>query len=124
MVRAFVVEQGDDLNGGIVLRAFRPYPSHGSEERTGMPVIDERRVFLWRRKPLPLIGDEDLLVRDPRIEAAIARLRSPFVSLDLARLNDDNWEVVEVGDGQVSGLRDVHPIAFFRALRTALDSNP
>lgn len=124
VVRAFVVEQGDDLNGGIVLRAFRPYPSHGSEERTGMPVIDERRVFLWRRKPLPLIGDEDLLLRDPRIEAAIARLRSPFVSLDLARLNDDNWEVVEVGDGQVSGLRDVHPIAFFRALRTALDSNP
>lgn len=50
--------------------------------------------------------------------------RSPFVSLDLARLNDDTWEVVEVGDAQVSGLRDMDPIAFFRELRTALDSNP
>lgn len=32
-------------------------------------------------------------------------------------------EVVEVGDGQVSGLRDTDPVEFFRALRIKLDSN-
>lgn len=124
VVRAFLEEQGGDLNVGVVLRAYRPYRSHGSEERTGMPVIVERRVFLWRGKPLPILGDEESLLHAPRIQDGIARLRSPFVSLDLARLDDDTWEVVEVGDGQVSGLRDMDPIAFFRELRTALDSNP
>lgn len=54
----------------------------------------------------------------------LARVHSPFVSLELARLEDGNWEIVEVGDGQVSGLRDMDPIAFFRALGIALDSNP
>jgi hypothetical protein len=47
----------------------------------------------------------------------------PLVSVDLARLEDGIWEVVEVGDGQVSGLREMDPRAFFRALRSALDSN-
>lgn len=123
VIRAFLAEQAGDLNGGVVLRAFRPYPQRGVDERTGMPVIDERRVFLWRGIPLAVIGDEAALLLDPRLQAAIARLRSPFVSLDLARLEDDTWEVVEVGDGQVSGLRDMDPVQFYRALRTALDSN-
>lgn len=124
VVRAFMAEQGDDLNGGIVLRTFRPYPSRGNEERTGMPLIEERRVFLWRGNPLPIIGDEASLLHDPRLQAAIGRLCSPFVSLDLARLADGTWEVVEVGDGQVSGLRDADPFPSFRALKIALDSNP
>ncbi|MDP2316519.1 MAG: ATP-grasp domain-containing protein [Pseudomonadota bacterium] len=124
VISAFLTEQAGDLNGGVVLRALRPYPQRGIEERTGMPVIDERRVFLWRGTPLAVSGDEAALLQDSRLQAAIARLRSPFVSVDLARLEDDTWEVVEVGDGQVSGLRDMDPVQFYRALRTALDSNP
>jgi hypothetical protein len=118
----FLAEQEGDLNGGVVLRTFRPYPSRGVEARTGMPLIDERRLFLWRGEPLAIIGDERALLQAPALRDAIARLRSPFVSLDLARLADGTWEVVEVGDGQVSGLRDLALERFFGALRTAVSS--
>lgn len=117
VVRAFLAEQGDDLNGGLVLRTFRPYPAHGVEARTGMPCIDERRVFVWRGDPLRIVGDEMTLLQTPALRDAIARLRSPFVSLDLARLADGTWEVIEVGDGQVSGLRDMDPERFFGSLK-------
>jgi hypothetical protein len=122
VICAFLAEQDGDLNGGVVLRAFRPYPSRGVEARTGMPLIDERRTFLWRGEPLAILGDEPALFQAPALRDAVARLRSPFVSLDLARLADGRWEVVEVGDGQVSGLRDTAPERFFSALKAALTS--
>lgn len=122
IVRAFLAEQDDDLNGGVVLRSFRPYPSNGVDMRTGMPHIEERRIFLWRGEPLRIVGDEDLLLRGTALRAALARLRSPFVSLDLARLDEHSWEVIEVGDGQVSGLRDTNPTRFYGELRRVLDA--
>lgn len=120
VIRAFLDEQDGDLNGGFVLRTFRPYPAHGVEAHTGMPCIDERRIFLWRGEPLRILGDEHRLVQAPALRGAITRLRSPFVSLDLARLAADTWEVVEVGDGQVSGLRDLDPARFFGALKAVM----
>lgn len=123
VIRAFLDEQGGDLNGGLVLRAFRPYPPLGTDESTGMPTIEERRLFAWKGRPLVVRGDEGSLLGDPPIATALARVRSPFVSIDLARLDDGSWEVVEIGDGQVSGLRDLDPFAFFRTLWGALHSN-
>jgi len=120
VIGAFIAEQGDDLNGGLVLRAFREYPAHGVDTRTGMPHIEERRLFLWRGAPLAIVGDEHTLLQAPALRAALARLRSPFVSLDLARLADGNWEVIEVGDGQVSGLREMDPERFYSELRAAV----
>lgn len=120
IITAFIEEQGNDLNGGIVLRAFRPYPSSGVDIITGAPIIEERRVFLWRKQPLTVIGDEATLLCDPHITIAIKRLRSPFVSVDFARLEDGRWEVVEVGDGQVSGIRDLDPVKFYKALKVAV----
>lgn len=120
VIGAFVAEQGDDLNGGLVLRSFRDYPSFGVDARTGMPGIEERRTFLWHGEPLRIVGDEPALLQSPALRAAIARLRSPFVSLDLARLADGTWEVIEVGDGQVSGLRDLDAGRFFGQLRLAV----
>lgn len=119
VITRFLDEQGADLNGGVVLRTFRPYPHHGFDARTGAPEIDERRVFLWKKTPLKVEVWEEGLLRDSAISEAIARLRSPFVSLDLARLPDDRWEVVEVGDGQVSGLRSMNASCFYRALKAS-----
>ena len=90
----FIPDTRDEDNAMRITRAFL-------DEQ--MPVIDERRVFLWRGRPLHIQGDEASFLRYPRITAAIAHVRSPFVNLDLARLEDDTLEVVEVGDGQVSG---------------------
>lgn len=120
VVTAFVTDQGADLNGGLVLRAFRPYLQSGRDPVTGMPVIEERRLFLWHGNPLHLVGDESALLRNQDLQVAVSRLKSPFVSLDLARIEGDRWEVVEVGDGQVSGLRDIAVQRFFLVLREAV----
>jgi hypothetical protein len=122
VIHTFLADQGADLNGGVVLRQFRPYPSTGIDPRTGMPLITERRVFVWRGTPLMLAGDEDTLLSAP-LRAAVAKVPSPFVSVDLARLPDATWEVVEVGDGQVSGLRlEMDAFGFYRALADALET--
>lgn len=120
VIAAFIEEQGADLNGGVVLRSFRSYPSSGVDALTGAPVIEERRVFLWRGRPLIITGEEETILCDPLIMNAIKRLRSPFVSVDFARLDDGRWEVVEVGDGQVSGIRDLDPVKFYGALKVAI----
>jgi hypothetical protein len=41
-----------------------------------------------------------------RVGKAVAELGSPFVTTDLAMTSDGDWLVIEVGDGQVSGLPD------------------
>ena len=49
------------------------------------------------------------------------RLASPFLTLDVARLETDGWTVVEAGDGQVSGLPlAIEPHLFYASLSNHL----
>lgn len=121
VINTFIAHQDILLNGGVVLRTFRPYKSSGVDTITGAPIIEERRVFLWHGSPLIFTGDEGIFFQDPRISEAVSRLQSPFVSVDFAKLEDGSWEVVEVGDGQVSGIRDMDPRDFYRALKVATE---
>lgn len=95
-VAARMVElQGDDLTGGIVLRAF--------ERWTG----PEARVWWVEGEPVVVTAHPDTpgALARPDTEAvapAVAALGCPFVTTDLARRDDGVWRVVEVGDGQVS----------------------
>lgn len=41
-----------------------------------------------------------------RVGKAVAELGNPFVTTDLAMTSNGDWLVIEVGDGQVSGLPD------------------
>jgi hypothetical protein len=44
-------------------------------------------------------------------------LDSPFYTVDFAETSNDEWKVVEAGDGQVSGLSDFQDEeTFFRGL--------
>jgi len=98
VIQNFLEEQGEDLNGGVVLRSFRKFRKQ-----------PEKRVFLWKGRGV--MGEEL-----PELEEAIQKLESPFVSVDLAQLEEGSWEVVEVGDAQVSGLRDLDPLQFYQSL--------
>lgn len=50
----------------------------------------------------------------------MVRVRSGFFAMDLARRVDGVWRIVELGDGQVSGLPDgLAPRRFYEALAEA-----
>lgn len=52
MIKNFVERQGDLLVGGIVLRKFENLKHIGFHERSGMPISDEYRVFVYAGKAL------------------------------------------------------------------------
>lgn len=57
----------------------------------------------------------------PRWKRIARRFTSPCVSIDVARLTDGAWTVVEIGDGGVSGLPAGLDLAeFYASLRDRL----
>ncbi|MFE7386818.1 ATP-grasp domain-containing protein [Streptomyces sp. NPDC057582] len=90
--------QGDSLAGGLVLRTYEPFVP-GGEARVwwvdGEPVLVTAHPDTPDRLPSPALDP----VRD-----AVKQLGCHWVTTDLALRDDGVWRVVEVGDGQVSGL--------------------
>lgn len=94
--------QGDNLNGGIVMRRFEEYRKEG--DRT-----IEARVWWVDGVPVMVTAHPDTpgIVAQPVLDAIgplVKALGCPFVTTDLAQRSDGMWRVVEVGDGQVSDL--------------------
>ncbi|GAB2603727.1 hypothetical protein GCM10027168_40820 [Streptomyces capparidis] len=107
VVRRFVELQGEFLTGGVVLRAFEYF--------TG----EEARVWWLDGAPLLVTAHPDTPGACPEPELAhvaplVRALGCRFVTTDVALRSDGVWRVVEVGDGQVSGLpegQDPRPLA-------------
>lgn len=94
--------QGDSLVGGLVFKAWKPLIPQGStpfEHRAF--IVDGKVVGCWPRTP-----SEEHLGSPPAelLESIAANVPSPFASADLGRDVDGGWWLLEVGDGQVSGL--------------------
>jgi len=123
VVRRFLELQGEDLNEGLVFREFVPLKIIGTHPKSAMPLAAEFRIFWLDAEPVlahrywgdlttfeaPLPFDE--------IRPIAARIPSRFFTMDIAFLEDGNWTIVELGDGQVAGLpsTDLAP-EFFRRL--------
>lgn len=97
VVSRFLELQGDSLAGGIVVREHETY--EGGEARVwwvdGEPVLVGPHPDTTDRHPRPRIE-----LTAPCVRALGCR----FITTDVARRADGAWRVVEVGDGQVSGL--------------------
>jgi len=74
------------IEGGICLREFEAFA-----------VETEERYFAYRGQCYAREGDAPALVHQ-----IAARIDAPFFSIDMARRNDGQWRLVEIGDGQVS----------------------
>lgn len=98
VVGRFVELQGPFLSGGLVLRSFEPFVA-GGEARVWW--VDGEAVLITAHPdtPGPVSVPEPAL---PRM--AVGRLGLRWITTDLALREDGVWRVVEVGDGQVSGL--------------------
>lgn len=98
IVSRFFALQDDSLAGGLVLRAYEPFAA-GGEARVwwvhGTPVLVTAHPDSPGHLPAPELG---------AVRPAVRALGCPFVTTDLALREDGRWRVVEVGDGQVSGL--------------------
>ena len=97
VVRRFLQLRGDDLVGGVVLRHFERFV--GEEVRTWWVQGTCRLVTAHPDSP-DAAPPQKVPVHE--ISAAVAKLNSPFVTVDLAQREDHEWRVIEVGDGQVS----------------------
>ncbi|MEU5035161.1 ATP-grasp domain-containing protein [Streptomyces rubiginosohelvolus] len=98
VVGRFVALQGDFLAGGLVLRAFEPFVA-GGEARVWW--VDGEAVLVTAHPDTP---DRHPVPELPSVRTAVGRLGLRWVTTDLALREDGVWRVVEVGDGQVSGL--------------------
>ncbi|MFI2781419.1 ATP-grasp domain-containing protein [Streptomyces sp. ALB3] len=98
VVGRFLGLQADFLAGGVVLRAYEPFVP-GGEARVWW--VDGEAVRVTAHPDTP--GS----LPDPGLDAvgeAVRALGCRWVTTDMALREDGVWRVVEVGDGQVSGL--------------------
>lgn len=92
----FLELRGDDLIGGVVVRSFEFYEP--GEIRSWWIGGRCNLISPHPDNPEAMTPDLDL----GHLESAVASIGSAFVTVDLARVSDGSWRVVEVGDGQVS----------------------
>ena len=66
----------------------------------------------WRETGGQGLDEDDLAWLRPRL----ARVGSNFFTMDAARRTDGSLVILELGDGQVSGLQETPPEVFFGRL--------
>jgi|GEM_PF-618381 len=119
VVDNFIKGQGEDLNQGVVLREFAKLESIGFHEKSGMPISNELRLFVFDYKIVCTIGywDGKGVNEYPKfineILEKLKNVRSNFFTIDVAKKSDGEWIVMELGDGQVSGLQDYEINKFY-----------
>lgn len=117
VVSRFRALQGDSLTGGLYFKAYldlQPTGSPAHEYRAFF--LDGRVVGCW-----PRTAGAKALPAPPAslLEAVAAAIPSPFAAADFGIDAAGRWWLLEVGDGQVSGLPDGAAGPVFAALATA-----
>ncbi|EKQ54537.1 MULTISPECIES: ATP-grasp domain-containing protein [unclassified Clostridium] len=122
IVNNFIKGQGEDLNQGVVLREFVHLESIGFHEKSGMLISNELRLFIFNYRVVCTIGywdgkgiDEYPKFVDEVLEK-LKSVKSNFFTVDIAKKCDGEWIVMELGDGQVSGLQDYEVKRFYKDL--------
>ncbi len=110
VINRFIELQGSSLQGGLVLREYVSLRMIADHSQSGMPLAEEYRVFFLRRTPILIIPywgegtyDSSLSLPDELLSIGQS-IESNFFTMDVARLEDGGWIIMELGDGQVAGL--------------------
>ncbi|MFJ3408146.1 ATP-grasp domain-containing protein [Promicromonospora sp. NPDC090134] len=123
VVARMVELQGDDLAGGIVVRAFEQFVSDagGRAQEVRVWWVEGAPVLVTSHPDSPAGMDTDVPAEVlDTVGRNVGALGVPFVTTDLALRADGVWRVIEVGDGQVSDLPgDQDPGPLLRALAAA-----
>jgi len=119
VIERFIDLQGDSLIGGLVFKRFVPLqPAGKAADEYRAFVVDGQIVGCWPRSPVTVQRDgppADLLAQ------VAPKIPSPFASADFSVDTSGRWWLLEVGDGQVSGLpSEAVAQPLFRAMATAI----
>lgn len=108
----FLQRQGDELNEGVVFREFLRLAFLAHHSKSKMPLTREFRLFFYNGQLMQVMyywdeGDysDSWPLIAPFIEIA-RKIKSSFFTMDIAQTEDGYWKIIELGDGQVSGLPD------------------
>jgi hypothetical protein len=123
VVTRFLELQGEDLNEGLVFREYVPLKIVAVHPKSGLPLAAEFRT-IWFHGELILahrywgnLTTVDIELPLDDLRAVVARIPSPFFTVDVAFKENGEWTIVELGDAQVTGLPspELAP-AFYREL--------
>ena len=125
VVNRFLELQGDDLNEGLVFREFVKFQPLADHSKSKMPLTKEFRLFFLDGELLESFeywdeGDYSGSHPPENIFADVARqVQSRFFTMDIAQTVGGDWQIVELGDGQVAGLPDNADIPrFYQQLKS------
>ena len=135
-VASRLMDDAEILEQGLVVRQYVPLVQYGVGIN-GLPVTNEWRFFVLHDHILACgyywVNDtEDYphsLETPPQgaveaVQEAIARIQKastvPFYVVDVGERADGGWIVIELNDGQQSGLPHLDPFRFYKELRDRL----
>lgn len=122
VVHNFIERQGTELVGGLVMREFIALKNLGEHPKSHTPIFEEYRVFYLNNAPLTIINywtEEKitLSLEDQKlIQLAGKHISSNFCTIDFTRKSNGQLIIMEMGDGQVSGLQDYDENTFYKIL--------
>lgn len=123
VIRTFAKRQGDNLVGGIVIREFLELKKAGFHKQSGMPISEEYRVVVALGKVISVTAywegqtEEEIEKIGAFALECTKKIRSNFYTVDVAVKSSGEPVVMEVGDGQVSGLQEETPEKYYKCMR-------
>lgn len=125
----FLELRGPYLNEGLVYRAFVELEYLNHPDSNSLPMAKEYRLFYLNNKLIDYANywnEEGYSNEIPIFEAfneIASRIKSNFFVMDIAKKKDGNWIIIELGDGQVSGLPEMlNVVIFYGRLKEKLAS--
>jgi hypothetical protein len=111
IISNFLELRGEYLNVGIVLREFVNLKKLTIHEKCNLQLSEEYRLFFMFGKLVHIVNYWDCeyvptAINTEAFEAVAKNIDSNFFSMDIAKLDNGDFIIIELGDAQVSGLPD------------------
>jgi len=127
VVEKFLELQEEDLNEGLAFREFIKFKPLTEHPRSGMPLTEEFRLFFLNGKEIfsSEYWEEGEYQRaeipHEFFQEIAENIPSNFFTMDIAQTEKGDWLIIELGDGQVSGLPEKADVrGFYQSLKANL----
>ena len=108
VINRFIELQGDNFQGGLVLREYIELEPLGVHSKSKMPLTKEYRIFILNGHPISINNYwEDQIYSKENIpfhqfDKLYKEIKSNFYTMDIAKRKNGAWVIIELGDAQVA----------------------